>query len=205
MRVVIGGAPLLRGTTMAEKRAEFLAEHDWVRQSLMFEPRGHDIMSGSILYPSLREDCDIGWIFIEVSGCLPMCGHGTIGTITTAIEHGLAGPRTPGRLAAEVPAGRIEVEYTLSSDGRFVDSVRLYNVPAYLHARDVVIDVPGLGRSRSTLPMAAISTLSLSRRRTGRGSTAWTRRRSWRSARSSGASLRSVSRRFTRRIPQSTA
>lgn len=145
VRLVVGGAPQLRGKTMADKRAEFLAEHDWVRKSLMFEPRGHDAMSGAILYPTQREDCDLGWIFIEVSGCLPMCGHGTIGTITAAIEHGLVTPKVPGRLAAEVPAGRIEIEYTLSGDGRFVDSVRLFNVPAYLHAKDVTIDVPGLG------------------------------------------------------------
>ena len=61
----------------------------------MFEPRGHDMMSGSILYPPTREDCDIAILFIETSGCLPMCGHGTIGTVTMAIEHGLIKPKTP--------------------------------------------------------------------------------------------------------------
>ena len=72
VRMVVGGAPFLANVSMAEKREIFLKEHDWVRRALMFEPRGHDIMSGSILYPSSRDDCDIGVLFIEVSGCLPM-------------------------------------------------------------------------------------------------------------------------------------
>ena len=84
-----GGGPLLEGSTMMERRAHFLAEYDWIRTGLMFEPRGHDMMSGSILYPPTRPDCDIAILFIETSGCLPMCGHGTIGTVTMAIEHGL--------------------------------------------------------------------------------------------------------------------
>jgi proline racemase len=142
--VVAGGAPALPNVSMAEKRQLFLREHDWVRRALMFEPRGHDMMSGSILYPSSREDCDIGVLFIEVSGCLPMCGHGTIGTVTAALEEGLVTPRTEGRVALEVPAGRVDVEYARS--GRFVDEVRLYNIPSYLHAADVAVDVPGLGR-----------------------------------------------------------
>ncbi|MEJ1978538.1 MAG: 4-hydroxyproline epimerase [Acetobacteraceae bacterium] len=143
VRVVAGGGPLLPAVPMAEKRQIFLRDHDWVRRALMFEPRGHDVMSGSILYPSTREDCEVGVLFIEVSGCLPMCGHGTIGTVTVAIEEGLVQPRVPGRFAIEAPAGRVEVEYR--QEGRFVEQVRLFNVPAYLHAADVTIDVPGLG------------------------------------------------------------
>jgi proline racemase len=143
VRVVTGGGPLLPNVPMAEKRQIFMARHDWVRRALMFEPRGHDVMSGSILYPSTREDCDVGVLYIEVSGCLPMCGHGTIGTVTVAIEEGLVVPATPGRLAIEAPAGRVEIEYR--QDGRFVEEVRLFNVPSYLHARDVAIEVPGLG------------------------------------------------------------
>jgi 4-hydroxyproline epimerase len=80
---------------MIEKRRNFLAEHDWIRKGLMFEPRGHDIMSGSILYPPTRDDCDAAILFIETSGCLPMCGHGTIGTVTMAIENGLIAPKLP--------------------------------------------------------------------------------------------------------------
>ncbi|MCF3934798.1 4-hydroxyproline epimerase [Acuticoccus sp. M5D2P5] len=143
VRVVVGGAPVLAGASLSEMRADFLAHHDWVRRALMFEPRGHDLMSGSILYPATRDDCDIGCLFIEVSGCLPMCGHGTIGTVTVALEQGLVRPKVPGELSLEVPAGKVRVTY--ESDGRFVDSVRLYNVPAYLHAENVAIDVPGLG------------------------------------------------------------
>ena len=89
VRLVTGGGPLLDGATMMERRAHFLAEYDWIRTGLMFEPRGHDMMSGSILYPPTRPDCDVAILFIETSGCLPMCGHGTIGTVTMAIEHGL--------------------------------------------------------------------------------------------------------------------
>jgi proline racemase len=143
VRVVAGGAPLLPNVPMIEKREIFVRDHDWVRRALMFEPRGHDVMSGSILYPSAREDCEVGVLYIEVTGCLPMCGHGTIGTVTVAIEEGLVSPREPGRLAIDAPAGRVAIEYT--QNGRFVDQVRLFNVPSYLHAADVDLDVPGLG------------------------------------------------------------
>lgn len=143
VRLVSGGGPLLRGATMSERRQDFIARHDWVRRALMFEPRGHDVMSGSILYPPTREDCDIGILFIETSGCLPMCGHGTIGTVTMALENGLATPRAEGVLALDAPAGRVVAHY--KRDGRFIDSVRIHNVPSYLAAADVVIDVPGLG------------------------------------------------------------
>ncbi|HEX4261752.1 MAG TPA: 4-hydroxyproline epimerase [Acetobacteraceae bacterium] len=143
VRVVAGGAPLLPHVPMAEKRILFRERHDWVRRALMFEPRGHEVMSGSILYSSTREDCDVGVLYIEVSGCLPMCGHGTIGTVTAAIESGLVVPRTPGRMAIEAPAGRVAIEYR--QEGRFVEEVRLFNVPAYLHAAEVEIEVAGLG------------------------------------------------------------
>ena len=143
VRVVAGGGPLLPNVPMGEKRQIFMREHDWVRRALMFEPRGHDVMSGSILYPSTRDDCDVGVLYIEVSGCLPMCGHGTIGTVTAAIEEGLVVPREPGRMAIEAPAGRIAIEYV--QEGAYVEQVRLFNVASYLHARDVEIEVPGLG------------------------------------------------------------
>jgi 4-hydroxyproline epimerase len=143
VRMVVGGGPILPNVSMAEKRMIFVRDHDWVRRALMFEPRGHDVMSGSILYPPSRPDCDLGVLFIEVSGCLPMCGHGTIGTVTAALEEGLVVPREEGRLAIEAPAGRIEVQYTRG--GHFVDQVRLFNIASYLHAADVEIDVPGLG------------------------------------------------------------
>ena len=143
VRVVAGGAPLLPHVPMAERRQIFLREFDWVRRALMFEPRGHDLMSGSILYPPAHAECDLGVLYIEVSGCLPMCGHGTIGTVTVAIEEGLVTPRTPGRLTLETPAGLVGIEYR--EEGGFVEQVRLFNVPAYLHAADLRIEVPGLG------------------------------------------------------------
>jgi proline racemase len=143
VRVVAGGGPLLPNVSMAEKRLLFIEKHDWVRRALMFEPRGHDVMSGSILYPPFRDDCDVGVLFIEVSGCLPMCGAGTVGTVTVALEEGLVVPREEGRLALETPAGRVDIEY--QRKGAFVEQVRLFNVNSYLHARDIVIDVPQIG------------------------------------------------------------
>src|SRR5690606_17123978 len=125
------------------KRAHFLAEYDWIRTGLMFEPRGHDMMSGSILYPPTRPDCDVAVLFIETSGCLPMCGHGTIGTVTMAIENGLVTPREPGRLRLDTPAGLVIAEYR--QEGRFVEEVRLTNVPAFLHSQGLTAQVEGLG------------------------------------------------------------
>ncbi len=145
VRLVAQGGPDLEGDSMAERRQHFLREYDWVRTALMFEPRGHAMMSGSILYPSTREDCDIGVLYIETSGCLPMCGHGTIGTVTIAIEHGLVNPRTPGQLVLETPAGRVITHYT-QDHGR-VRSVRFTNIPSYLHAESVPVDCPELGGS----------------------------------------------------------
>ncbi|MDF1722024.1 MAG: 4-hydroxyproline epimerase [Minwuia sp.] len=144
VRVVAGGAPVLRGDTMMARRADFLDRFDWIRTGLMFEPRGHDAMSGSILMPATRDDCDIGLLFIEVSGCLPMCGHGTIGTVTVALERNLVRPETPGTLALDTPAGRVVATYEMVN-GRVRD-VRITNVPSYLHQRDVAVAVPGLGR-----------------------------------------------------------
>jgi 4-hydroxyproline epimerase len=143
VRLVAGGGPLLDGATMMERRAHFLAEYDWIRTGLMFEPRGHDMMSGSILYPPTRPDCDIAILFIETSGCLPMCGHGTIGTVTMAIEHGLVKPKTPGLLRLDTPAGLVLAEYR--QEGEYVEEVRITNVPSFLYAEGLTADVPGLG------------------------------------------------------------
>jgi 4-hydroxyproline epimerase len=109
----------------------------------MFEPRGHDVMSGTVLYPPFDPANDLGVVFIEVTGCLPMCGHGTIGTVTAALEHGLATPRTPGILKLEVPAGLVTAEYR--TDGPFVEAVKITNVPSFLHAEGVEVECPGLG------------------------------------------------------------
>jgi 4-hydroxyproline epimerase len=147
VRLVTGGSiPTLEGATMFERRQDFLARFDWIRRSLMFEPRGHDMMSGSILYPPTRPDCDVAVLFIETSGCLPMCGHGTIGTVTMAIEHGLVTPKEPGLLRLDTPAGVVEARYV--RNGPHVERVTLTNVPAFLLGRDYEVEVEGFGTLR---------------------------------------------------------
>ena len=146
VRLVAGGGPQLDGATMGERRLHFLREYDWIRRGLMFEPRGHDMMSGSILYPPADPQNDAGVLFIETSGCLPMCGHGTIGTVTIAIEEGLILPRTPGRLRLETPAGLVHVEYR-QEQGR-VKSVKLTNIPSFLYKENLAVECPDLGPLR---------------------------------------------------------
>ncbi|PZO66601.1 MAG: 4-hydroxyproline epimerase [Paracoccus denitrificans] len=143
VRVVAGGAPMLPHLPIFQRRDLFIRDHDWVRTALMFEPRGHDIMSGVIIYPPHRDDCDLAALFIEVSGCLPMCGAGTMGLATVVIEEGLVTPRIPGRLAVETPAGRVEVAYEMTGDR--VSRVRMLNVPSFLHSEGITVDVPGVG------------------------------------------------------------
>ena len=143
VRLVAGGGPLLQGESMREKRQHFLKEYDWIRKGLMFEPRGHDMMSGSILYPPSDPSHDMGVLFIETSGCLPMCGHGTIGTVTIALQEGLIIPKTPGTLILEVPAGIVTVTY--KQEGAKVTSVKLKNVSAYLAEENISVECPGLG------------------------------------------------------------
>jgi len=144
VRVVIDNRPQLDGATMLEKRQFFQDNFDWIRQGLMFEPRGHDAMSGSIIYPAVNAESDLSILFIEVSGCLPMCGHGTIGTVTVAIEEKLVEPKTPGLLVLDTPAGKIEASYKL--DGDYVESVTLTNVTSFLHSANLEIEVPILGK-----------------------------------------------------------
>ena len=143
VRVIKEGGPNLIGNTMNEKRLHFIKEYDWIRKGLMFEPRGHDMMSGSILYPPHNPDHDFAILFIETSGCLPMCGHGTIGTITIAIEEGLVKPKTPGKIKMEAPAGLVEIEY--QQTGSKVDWVKLTNVKSYLAAENLTVECPELG------------------------------------------------------------
>lgn len=143
VRLVVKGAPELQGATMSERRQDFLQRLDWIRTGLMFEPRGHDMMSGGFLYAPTTPEADVGILFIETSGCLPMCGHGTIGIVTFGIENGLIRPRQPGRFIAEVPAGQIEIAYV--QEGARVTSVKIRNVPSYLAATGIAIDVPNFG------------------------------------------------------------
>src|SRR5580765_5142957 len=156
VRLVVKGGPALQGKNMSEKRLNFMKSYDWIRKGLMFEPRGHDMMSGSILYPAHDPKNDVAVLFIETSGCLPMCGHGTIGTVTIAIEEDLIRPKTPGIVRMETPAGLVLVKYSLddSSDRSAstapkmhpkVKSVKLTNIPSYLAAENIELDCPGLG------------------------------------------------------------
>jgi 4-hydroxyproline epimerase len=143
VRLVAGGGPRLNGANMIEKRADFLARYDWIRTGLMFEPRGHDVMSGSILYPPHDAENDLAVLFIETSGCLAMCGHGTIGTVSMAIENGLVVPKTPGRLRLEAPAGLVIADYR--EENGYVEEVKLTNVPSFLYAKDLEVECPDLG------------------------------------------------------------
>ncbi|WP_223032716.1 4-hydroxyproline epimerase [Hanstruepera marina] len=143
VRVIKEGIPELIGNNMSEKRQHFLKEFDWIRKGLMFEPRGHDMMSGSMLFPPHNPENDFAILFVETSGCLPMCGHGTIGTITVAIEEGLVKPKTPGKIKMEAPAGLVEIEYQ-ETNGK-VDWVKLTNVKSYLAAENLTVDCPELG------------------------------------------------------------
>jgi len=139
----VSGGPALEGKNMSEKRQHFLREFDWIRKGLMFEPRGHDMMSGSILYPPHDPENDFAVLFIETSGCLPMCGHGTIGTITAAIESGLVIPKVPGEIRMEAPAGLVNISYTM--EGSKVSAVKLKNVAGYLDQSNLPVECPGLG------------------------------------------------------------
>ena len=143
VRVIKSGGPKLIGNNMSQKRQHFLKEFDWIRKGLMFEPRGHDMMSGSILYPPHNPENDFSILFIETSGCLPMCGHGTIGTTTIAIEEGLVQPKTPGKIKMEAPAGLVEIDYKIKDDK--VEWVKLTNVKSYLASTDLTIYCPELG------------------------------------------------------------
>lgn len=143
VRLVAGGAPILNGSSMMDRRLHFMAEYDWIRKGLMFEPRGHDMMSGSMLYAPADPQNDVGVLYIETSGCLPMCGHGTIGTVTIAIEEGLVIPKTPGKLRLETPAGLVLTDYV--QEGNKVKSVKLTNVKSFLYKEGLSVDCPDLG------------------------------------------------------------
>lgn len=144
VRMVIDGAPPLAGATMEARRKMFVESHDWIRRALMLEPRGHSHMSGTMLYPPISDDADMSLLFIETSGCLPMCGHASIGSISFAVEAGLIRPKTPGTVIVDVPAGKLIAKYRM--DGERVSSVRFTNVPSFLLHRDVEITHPHFGK-----------------------------------------------------------
>ena len=144
IRVITSGPGVLPGATMFERMQYLVRERDDLRTLLMYEPRGHAAMSGAILQPPTRPDADVGVVFIEVSGCLPMCGHGTIGTATVLVETGMVEVREPATvIRLDTPAGLVEASVAVR-DGRAA-SVTIRNVPSYLHLRDAQVKVPGLG------------------------------------------------------------
>lgn len=143
-RVVVGGVGTLPGATMEERRRYVIEEADHLRRWLMLEPHGHGAMSGAILQPPTRDDADWGVVYIEVSGCLPMCGHGTIGTATVLVETGMVDVQEPETvIRLDTPAGlviaRVHVE------GGRARSVTIENVPSFVTQLDAQVQVPGMG------------------------------------------------------------
>ncbi|MBY8885377.1 proline racemase family protein [Streptomyces sp. PTM05] len=149
-RVVVGGVGVLPGATMAERRTWFMEHSDHLRTLLMHEPRGHSAMSGAVLQPPTTPDADWGVLFIEVSGVLPMCGHGTIGVATVLVETGMVEVREPVTVVRlDTPAGLVEARVAVE-DGA-ARTVTLRNVPSFAHALDRTVKVPGLGEVRYDL------------------------------------------------------
>jgi proline racemase len=143
-RVITGGIGVIPGATMADRRQHFVTHLDHLRTLLMYEPRGHSAMSGAILQPPTHPDADYGVLFIEVSGCLPMCGHGTMGVATVLVETGMVDVTEPvTQVRLDTPAGLVVAEVEVA-DG-VARRVTLQNVPAYVHALDQTVAVPGLG------------------------------------------------------------
>ena len=143
VRLILTENPKLKGNTMSEKRLDFLKNHDWIRKSLMFEPRGHDMMSGGMIYPPENSENDFSILFLETSGCLPMCGHGTIGVVTIVLEENLIKPKVEGVLKIEVPAGTIEVNYKTKNEK--VEWVEIRNVDSYLADTNLMIHSDYMG------------------------------------------------------------
>ena len=143
-RVIVGGVGVLPGATMAERRRYVMEQADDLRTLLMYEPRGHASMSGAILQPPTRPDADWGVVYIEVSGCLPMCGHGTIGVATVLVETGMVEVTEPvTTIRLDVPAGLVEARVHVEN-GR-AKSVTIRNVPSYVVGLDRTVEVPGVG------------------------------------------------------------
>jgi proline racemase len=150
-RVITGGVGVIPGATMAERRSHFMANTDHLRTMLMYEPRGHSAMSGAILQPPTRPDADFGVLFIEVSGCLPMCGHGTIGVATVLVETGMVPVTTPvTTVRLDVPAGLVIADVAVTDDGA-ATGVTIRNVPSFPVSLDAAVEVPSFGEVRYDL------------------------------------------------------
>jgi proline racemase len=144
-RVVVGGVPVIPGTTMREKWNWAKKNLDDLRTMLMFEPRGSSVMSGSIITAPVTPGADIGVIFIETSGFLPMCGHGTIATCTVLVETGIVEAKEPvTELTLDTPAGLVKAK--ISVENGIAKDVTIQNIPSFLYKRDLQVDVPGMGK-----------------------------------------------------------
>ena len=143
VRLVKSPQPELKGENMGEKRLHFIEEYDWIRTGLMFEPRGHDMMSGSFYYPPHDNQNDVAILFIETSGCLPMCGHGLIGALTFLLEEDLIQPKNKDELRVETPAGLVVAKYEKKE--KKITGIRFTNVPAFLAKTDIEVQCPELG------------------------------------------------------------
>jgi trans-L-3-hydroxyproline dehydratase len=146
-RIITGGLPEVKGDTILQRR-RFATEHlDHLRTALMWEPRGHADMYGCIITPPQSPEADFGVLFLHNAGYSSMCGHGIIAVTTVAIETGMipaVEPLTVVRIDA--PAGLITAHARLE-DGH-VKSVYFHNVPAFVLARDRMVEVPGIGQVR---------------------------------------------------------
>lgn len=146
-RVITSGFPVLHGRTMLERRRFAKENYDHLRTALMFEPRGHSDMYGCVLTPPVSPEADFGILFLHNEGFSTMCGHGIIAIATVVLETGMLPLHAPEtRLRIDTPAGLITA-FARADNGR-VRSVRFRNVPSFVLARDVYVDVPGLGRIR---------------------------------------------------------
>ena len=146
VRLIKGPQPKLEGETIGEKRIHFMRDYDWIRTGLMFEPHGHDMMSGSFFYKPQNQENDVAILFIETSGCLPMCGHGLIGALTVLLEEKLIFPKINGKLRVETPAGLVLASYEQKKE-KVID-VKFINVPSFLVVSDLEVECSELGTLR---------------------------------------------------------
>jgi proline racemase len=140
-RIVTGGAPRIIGKSMMEKKIYMESNLDWLRKLLMNEPRGHKDMFGAILTEPCNDNCDLGIIFMDSKGYLNMCGHGTIGTVTTAINLGIVPPKPV--LKIDTPAGVVECKVLM--DGHSVKQVTFRNVPSFVLQEQATVQVEEIG------------------------------------------------------------
>src|SRR5256886_13075465 len=146
LRIVTGGLPLLPGDTMLEKRRYMQQHFDHIRRALMWEPRGHRDMYGAVLTQRVTPEADLGVLFMHNEGYSTMCGHGTIALVTALLETGTipaGGQKTPVHL--DTPAGLVRATAHLDSRGH-VERVSFLNVPSFLYARDIQLEIPAYGQ-----------------------------------------------------------